>query len=301
MDILAFIFGTSPELRCCSLQDSGHQEGQHLPTSMGLGTPLRQNRHYRHWPSLTYRSCARHRHGDRWLLPLAGFCHGSWGAELVGHQRSTVCTVQYMSWILVIIILRTKAKFSLKFPLKFSLKILKSLKPGRRHEPTQHSLMVSLACRQRGGGWQSSSGLVSEAFAAALSNLACQVAIDLGWNGTVRAQFTTIEHGLPKPKPGNKFGIYHESDLVEMSHKAVETWTSLRSKPCLDGEAGWSGLNWFLGCKAWEEKDLNQWNKGAIFANEHDCDKFGMMLNAHLGDRSWSVKIIGTPTWMLSS
>jgi len=41
--------------------------------------------------------------------------------------------------------------------------------------------MVSLACGpQRGGGWQSSSGLVSEAFAAALSNLACQVAIDLG-------------------------------------------------------------------------------------------------------------------------
>ena len=81
---------------------------------------------------------------------------------------------------------------------------------------------------QRGGGWQSHSGLVSEAAAAALSNLAsATVAIDGGkW----------LSKALQSS--GNKFGIYYESDLGEIAHNAIGSRTSFGSKPCLAGEAG---------------------------------------------------------------
>lgn len=66
-------------------------------------------------------------------------------------------------------------------------------------------------------------------------------------------------------------------------------------------------MNRFLGCKGWEEKDPNQWNKGA---NEDDCDKFGMMLTLGIGQDYWnpnmnalvvnpqkdpSLRVFGTP------
>jgi hypothetical protein len=93
------IYGTSPELRCCSL-DSGHQEGQPTGLAPGTGTATVD---YSLWLAFAT------------ALGVRNLCQGS-----------TVCTVQYMSWILVVIILRTKAKSSLKFSLYKDTEVLKA-------------------------------------------------------------------------------------------------------------------------------------------------------------------------------